>query len=316
MTDGAATSRSKRAILRVLWGKAAGRKVALSPGAVVRVGRGEDLELSLPHDRDLSLHHLAIDWTGEYIRVRDNASLSGTKVNGLPFVSGAVDPGSYIEAGGTMLRVFLEAHSEPLDPNLDPARLEKARRALALIRAALADEPIFGVLDAARSSRIITLLDESTDEVWSLYDGIQGAALESVAPHLVRFSHDSALLDRLVLEGWGLSWGIYFAASRPSKDVRRHLRRFLMVEPDDKKERLYFRYYDPRVLGDFLPLATPRQRSELFGDISSFLIERGDGELLRVDPFDMGSIEDEETSVPTEAHPSLGRGGGAHVPNP
>ena len=296
----------RRAILRVLWGKAAGRKIAIPPGGLVRVGRGEDLELSLPHDRELSLHHFAVDYTGEYIRLRDNASLGGTMVNGLPFASGVVDPSAWVKAGGTDFRIFLEAHTPALEPDEDPVRLEKAACALALLREALAEQPLFAVLDVARDARILTLLDESVDEVWSLYDGIEGAALEKVAPHLVRFSHDSALLDRLVTEGWARAWGIYFSASRPSKDVRRHLRRFLMVEPDDAKERMYFRYYDPRVLRDFLPLATPRQRTELFGDISVFVLESEDGAVLRIDPFDT-----EEAAPETEAG-----GGGTHVPNP
>ena len=79
-----------------------------------------------------------------------------------------------------------------------------------------------------------------------------------------------------------------------------------MVEPDDSKERMYFRYYDPRVLRDFLPLATTRQRTELFGDISVFVLESEDGEVLRIDPFDT-----EESAPETEAG-----GGGTHVPNP
>ncbi|MFO0614740.1 MAG: DUF4123 domain-containing protein [Polyangiaceae bacterium] len=278
---------TRRAVLRVLWGKSAETKVVLQPGRAVRVGRDEGLELSIPHDRELSLTHFAVDFDGRRLRVRDLASLGGTQVNGEPFTSGEVDSGAWIKAGDTVVRLFIEDSTPPLDVR-SPEELARARAALAEL--VELGEPLFGVLDAARDARILTLLDECVDDVWSLYDGVQGQALAGVAPHLVRFSDDSGLLERVVLEGWGLAWGVFFSASRPAKEVRRHLRRFLMVEPEvpvlgqGERERLYFRYYDPRVLRDFLPIATPRQRGEFFGDISLFLLEQADGTLQRVDP--------------------------------
>jgi hypothetical protein len=50
----------------------------------------------------------------------------------------------------------------------------------------------------------------------------------------------------------------------------------------DTRERFYFRYYDPVVLRSFVPVATPRQRDELFGPVSSFLVEGETGELARL----------------------------------
>ena len=64
-------------------------------------------------------------------------------------------------------------------------------------------------------------------------------------------------------------------------EVRRHLRRFLMVTPEDTSVRMYFRYYDPTVLRDFFPLATPLQRSQLFADVASFLVEGPSYEAIR-----------------------------------
>ncbi len=65
--------------------------------------------------------------------------------------------------------------------------------------------------------------------------------------------------------------------------VRRHLRRFLMASTEESSKRMYFRYYDPSVLRDFLPLANPLQKSQLFMEVSAFLIEGPHHEVIRVD---------------------------------
>lgn len=290
----------------MLFGKSSDTKVVLRAGDAVRVGRDEALELSLPHDRELSLQHFVVDFDGRVLRVRDSGSARGTEVNGERFTSGTVASGSWVRAGETLFRVFVEASTPPFETRTAD-ELERARAALDILAA---HRPLFGVLDAARDGRILVLLDECVDDVWSLYEGREGQALAAVAPYLVRFSEDSTLLDRVVLEGWGCAWGVFFSASRPAKEVRRHLRRFLMVEPEvpvlgqGAREKLYFRYYDPRVLRDFLPIATPRQRSEFFGDISLFLLEEEDGGLTRVDPVVAPGVpDDDERGAELVPHP-------------
>jgi pSer/pThr/pTyr-binding forkhead associated (FHA) protein len=280
-----------RAILKVLWGRAAGQKVVLVADESASVGRGEEARLSLPHDRNLSSIHFYVDFTGTMLRVRDAGSLGGTRVDGEPFVSGAVPSGSVITAGDTTFRIFLERKTPRGDVVDDPARLASAEAALAILR----QEPsLHAVLDAARDPRVLTLLDESIEPAWSLYEGAEGDAMADVAPYLVRFAPDSDLLERVVLEGWGNAWGIYFVASRPLKEVRRHLRRFLMVMADETNERMYFRYYDPRVLREFMPVATLRQRSELLGDLTSILVEGSRAEIVKIDPL---ATEDDDAEA-------------------
>ena len=63
--------------------------------------------------------------------------------------------------------------------------------------------------------------------------------------------------------------------------MRRHLRRFLMVEEGDTGKRLYFRFYDPRVWRDFLALATTRQKSEMLEELEMVFLEGPDRSLLR-----------------------------------
>ena len=179
--------------------------------------------------------------------------------------------------------VYFEAHSPPLPDEISAGVTSQSDAAIEALRR----EPgsLFGVLDASRGRRVLQLLRESVDEVRSLYDGVTGDALAGCAPHLVAFRADSGLLDRLVHEGWGQRWGVYLTSARPFKEVRRHLRRFLMVGDDETGKKQYFRFYDPGALRVFLPSCTPRQSADFFGEISTYLAEGEDGGLLRFVPL-------------------------------
>lgn len=267
----------RRAIFRQLWGKEPGPKVVLQPGDVVRVGRAEDCDLSIAGDREMARVHFDIDWDGERSQVRDRDALP--VLGGKPVHKAYVPSGSFIQAGSSTFTMHFERHTPPASP---PPSLEGARRA---IYDALAAEPdLWAVLDAARDPRIVQVLDECVDDARSLYEGPQNAALADVAPYLVRLRADSHLLRLLVEEGWGAAWGIFIAWSASEKEVRRHLRRFLMVESEESREKMYFRFYDPRVLRTFIPTCSVRQLTELFGDVGAFLCEGAEGELLRFDP--------------------------------
>lgn len=158
---------------------------------------------------------------------------------------------------------------------------EKAAALSALMRE---DGPLFAIVDASRGVRPLQLLRESVDKHRSLYDGVQGEALAHCAPYLVALRRDSGLLERLVNEGWGRRFGIYLSCPRPLPEVRRHFRRFLLVEDDETGDRYYFRFYDPTALRVFLPSCTPRQTIDFFGEVTCFFAEGERGELCRFSP--------------------------------
>ncbi|AUX39999.1 uncharacterized protein SOCE26_013940 [Sorangium cellulosum] len=142
-------------------------------------------------------------------------------------------------------------------------------------------EPLYAVLDAARDPAVLKLVNDSKEQARSLYDGRRGEQLAEVAPYLVRVSAGSTLFERLIWEGWGQSWGVFIACDAPFNELRRHLRRFLMVQTEGR-QALYFRCYDPRVLRVFLDTATIEEQRALFGPISAFLLEgRCDMTVLR-----------------------------------
>ncbi|HSO00456.1 MAG TPA: DUF4123 domain-containing protein [Candidatus Nanopelagicales bacterium] len=298
-----------RCIVEIRWGRLSGTKAVIPPGGALRVGRTERADLAVPHDAQLSAVHFELQWDGRRCALRDLESGSGTRLHGalLPGTgtgtgTGAdadaeaeVEHGGWIRAGGTDFMVYVEGRTPP--PREDPAdipgrlRFHEARRqrsaeaALRELRAEAASAPLYAVLDAARGARILELVRESVEPHRSLYEGAPGEPLEDVAPYLVGpFAPDSRLLDRLVMEGWGKRWGIYCTTPRAFRELRRHLRRFLVVEVDDTGERLYFRFFDPRVLGRFLPTCSPRQEEELFGEIRAFFVEGQRGEVRALRP--------------------------------
>jgi hypothetical protein len=143
-------------------------------------------------------------------------------------------------------------------------------RLLALFRREF--QPLFALLDAARDPMILKLLLESKEEYQSLYQGAQGEKLVNFAPYLVRLPQQSPLLEKLVVNGWGKSWGVFLTCDKSLQEVRSHFRHFLMVKTEAGKD-LYFRFYDPRVLGAFLPSCTSDEIKKFFGPVRSFLLE-------------------------------------------
>ena len=140
-------------------------------------------------------------------------------------------------------------------------------------------EPLFAVLDAARDPLIYASLMECEEPLQSLYEGPKGEELALVVPYLVSLSPQSSFLRTLVRQGWGKSWGIYLTCDRSMDEVRKHLRRLLLVKTESGKQIL-FRYYDPRVLRVFLPTCTREELENFFGPIASFTFEGDDDQVL------------------------------------
>jgi pSer/pThr/pTyr-binding forkhead associated (FHA) protein len=304
----------QRAILEVKWGPLHGRKAIIAPGEKIRVGRKERANLIVAKDAKMSGVHFELAWDGSTCKVRDLKSATGTFLGGTPVTDSVVVNGAWIRAGETDFSVHFERATPPPAPPLldDPEddedyppiiqkvrvekREERRREAAELMtrkQAALKDlravsedaasrkERLYAVLDAARSDRILVLLRESVETYRSLYEGVDGEVMSPAAPYLAELPRGSALLEHLVMEGWEGRWGIFFTCPRPFRDARRHLRHFLMVRDDDTRKRLYFRFYDPGVLREFLPLSTVRQRAEFFGEVTAFYAESERGALLK-----------------------------------
>ncbi len=275
-----------RCIVEVRWGKLAGTKAVIASGETLRVGHSERADLPVPVDPRLSNAHFELTWDGARCLVRDLESATGITLGGDPVRQAEVPHGGWIRAGKTDFMVYVEGHTPPPDDDEDEEELgEEARaerdeqragaaRALEVLRTQAARAPLYAVLDAARDERILVLLRESVEPHRSLYEGEEGEPFEDVAPYIVGpFAPDSRLLERLCVEGWSKRWGIYCTSREPVREVRRHFRRFLMVEVEDTRERVYFRFYDPDVLRGFAEVWTPMQRGQMLAMVGELLVE-------------------------------------------
>lgn len=266
-------------------------RAAVAPGRTLRVGRTQLADFLVPWDDSLSQEHWELSWDGLVCRVRDLGSATGTFVGGERKDQADLPRGGWIRAGKTDFLVSLE-HVDP-EPaagssfsaealeESSPERVARLEYVLSYLRDAAQQTSLFAVLDAARSDRIIGLLKTSVDDYVSLWDGLKSETQADGAPYLVSLRPHGRLLPRLLGQGWGKSFGVYFTSGASLAEVRAHLRRLLIVTREADNVPMYFRFYDPRVLRSFLPIATRRQKDMIFGPIRRFFAEgpEGDGVL-------------------------------------
>lgn len=155
----------------------------------------------------------------------------------------------------------------------------------------------FAVLDGARSAEIHHHLQLSGLEYESLFSGQLSPTLRSASPFLVRLRPQEPFTNFLVERGWGKSFGIYIAWRNGLSSLRRHLRTLLRVRAENGR-RLYFRFYDPRVLRVFLPTCSARQLRALLGDNRRLDLEAPEGSEL----WRYRTSEDEEPKLLTWQH--------------
>jgi hypothetical protein len=261
--------------LEVRSGSQTGNRIRLNPGQPVRIGRTKASDFAFSDDIHMSGAHFTIETADNACRLSDLNSRNGSWLNGVRVSTAVLANGDTILAGETKFVVTMEAiDSGDTAIFVPPAGTGESPQEslLSLFREDF--QPLYAVLDTARDIRILALLlhHKITDECQSLYEGEQGAKLAQVAPYLVRLQKDSTLLEALVKEGWGKSWGIYLTSPSTLPEIRHHLRHFLQVKLPSG-EQVYFRFYDPRVMRVFLPTCTPEDATQFFGPIQNYLVE-------------------------------------------
>jgi hypothetical protein len=135
----------------------------------------------------------------------------------------------------------------------------------------------FALLDACDEPLVPAMARMRGERAVSLYRGWAEQDYWAVAPYL--FELDQALVDWIVENLWESPWGMFVAADAPLDQLRKHFRRFLEVKAPDGR-RLYFRFYDPRVLPTFLTTCTAHEAERFFGPVQWFGVGGAERDLV------------------------------------
>ena len=280
-------------VVEVLTGPNAGGCFRIPEGGAASFGRSQAAQFVIA-DNFMSSVHFSLQYIGLRCTVRDAGSSNGTYVNGVRINECDVRPGDSIQAGQTRFRIRLESApvaspaiavvtEVPAGPSTAPMAITLEWDGFSPAQAAFlhllydTGEPVFAVLDSAREDRMPAFLHACQTEHVSLFEGREAEALQSVAPYLALLPKTSLILEPLIKEGFGKSWGIYMNSRSSLVKLRHHLRRFLRVR-GEHGETSYFRFYDPRVIRELLPQSTPEGLIAFFGPISRFIMEAGEPE--------------------------------------
>ena len=114
----------------------------------------------------------------------------------------------------------------------------------------------------------------------SLYKSDSAIEFAEVAPYVGGITRIEQFLEE-VNTHFSISSGLVLLSSTEDVElIRAHLRKFLMVALESGA-LMYFRYYDPRVLRDFLPTCDSNQLRQFFGPVAAFTVQgEVDGEWL------------------------------------
>lgn len=106
-----------RVTLRVIAGPQTGRFFTFDQHETFMIGRSEDSQFCLPHDRFFSRHHCILEIAPPQCFLRDLGSTNGTFVNGLKADTAHLKNGDRIQGGETVLEVEVST-AEAFDGSL------------------------------------------------------------------------------------------------------------------------------------------------------------------------------------------------------
>lgn len=113
-----------RVTLRVAAGPQTGRVFTFDQHDTFMIGRSEDSQFCLPHDRFFSRHHCLIEIAPPQAFLRDLGSTNGTYVNGIRVETAHLRNGDKVQGGETVLEVEVSVEMEDLQLSGGPLSLD------------------------------------------------------------------------------------------------------------------------------------------------------------------------------------------------
>lgn len=113
-----------RVSLNVVAGPQTGRTFSFDQHDTFMIGRSEDAQFCLPHDRFFSRHHCLLEIAPPQAFIRDLSSTNGTYVNGMRIETAYLKSGDRIQGGETVLEVDVSTGLEEFEStNQSPTKL-------------------------------------------------------------------------------------------------------------------------------------------------------------------------------------------------
>ncbi len=118
-----------RVTLHVVAGPQTGRAFTFDQHDTFMIGRSEDAQFCLPHDRFFSRHHCILEIAPPQCFLRDLSSTNGTFVNGIRVETAHLKHGDRIQGGETVLEV--EVAADQIEGAVNPfGKMEKTEPSL------------------------------------------------------------------------------------------------------------------------------------------------------------------------------------------
>jgi hypothetical protein len=130
----------------------------------------------------------------------------------------------------------------------------------------------FAIIDAARESSIPFFLDGLKANYQNLLKDDDLKGLEKAAPYLVELNSNSGTDKWFVEKLYGDSVGFAFKSNYSLGELGNFWSRKVRQESANTKESGYFRFYDPRVLRDYLSILDAEDETKNFLEVIDTLI--------------------------------------------
>lgn len=138
---------------------------------------------------------------------------------------------------------------------------------------------VFAILDGASIDGLLTKLYEMQPPNYCLFRGELSPDVAETAPYLVGLVAGTQFSEWLFKGHFGKHWGIFALSRQSITEMRKHFRALVKVH-DEEGKAMIFRFYDPRVLSQYLPTCEPDELKAFFGKVDAFFSESPDGKKM------------------------------------
>ncbi|MDX7986081.1 DUF4123 domain-containing protein [Xenorhabdus sp. 12] len=128
----------------------------------------------------------------------------------------------------------------------------------------MSQEKLYAIIDGAAEADLFFMLERYDPPSACLYGEPLQPELVEIAPYLVQVDEKV----KIWLECRKTPWGIFVHSSADMKTVRQHLRKYLQVLLPQQEKPVFFRFYDPRNIWDFLGVLSDWEVHCFLGPIS------------------------------------------------